>query len=265
MYQLNTGGGLRRIVRNALASVSMAAAMAAAAANADDFAYMISDTGDGHDSFGVIDLTSGVYNECGTTEYNLTGLGVAPDGQLYGTIGNYLLRIDLSTGHLTLVTINAPTTLAFGSGGRGLFGIETPHSHAYWLTKIDYTTGQGTRIADLENLVNGYWTLSAGLQGLYFEDDSDTLWHINENKGSLSVVGTGSGGIHFTGMTRSHGTLYGITYAPVAVYAIDRTNGSTTKVADITGPNVNVPSGLAGIKERDITADNICQPHTLYR
>ena len=99
---------------------------ASSVAQADNIAYMTTNTGD----FGTIDLNTGVFSLLGNSSQSLAGLGVY-NGTLYGTsyhgANGTLYKINLANGSLTSV---GSSTITYGDFGSTTTGLYCPRSRS---------------------------------------------------------------------------------------------------------------------------------------
>lgn len=198
---------------------------------ADDYAYEVTSSA----QFGIIDLTTGVFNQIGNSGLAIIGLG-AHNGTLYGVYGNTLYRVSPVNGSLTPVG-NAPFVYrGFGSTTSGLYGFD----QNMYLYSVSPTSGGVTPIGStgLSNpsglgVSTGSQTLyvtptpSAGCSGTY-------LYWIDTTTGAAHDIGpTGFCGSGASVMV--NGTLYAGVFSPLAVYTLNTQTGVGTFIANVSG------------------------------
>ena len=259
----------RLAVRNLLGSVALVSFFFGLAsiipAAADDYAYLDNSTGNGTDtdSFGVVDLTTGVYTECGKPSTGLNGLGVGPDHQLYGTgqgsTDDILYKIDVTNGTLTPVGQSGIHFGGVGSTKTGLYALAANND----LYSVNYQTAAATLVGPIGIDLPGFWGLSTNANGLLLESEH-TLYKLDPSTGAARLRGDGSEG-RFGAEAWERGTLYGVSdEVPFAIYSISREDGSVSKVSTLTGVPENLnPYGLAPIKDQVIQQKNICKVHEI--
>jgi hypothetical protein len=246
-----------RAVCSAAAALA-GALLSAVAANATDYAYMI--TGRTARQFGVVDLSTGVFSVCGTIPIQLAGLGVGPDHQLYGGAytGSDFYRIDLRNGALTLIGISSINFFLQGSTPTGLYAIGTDSN----LYTIDASTGATTLVGPLGLTIDDAhtWGMSTNSKTLYMTENA-TLIKINTSTGRARKIG-GVGPPVFGSATTEHNILYGGDFNPSSIDTIDPHTGQARFLSNLSGEGGN-PWGLAPIAEQSISAARICKPHRI--
>lgn len=134
---------MKRFVLAAL--IGVATLSFAREAHGDDLAYGLFG-----DELKVIDLTTGVQTDVGHAGPFYSGLGVGPDGSLYGTTqgsGGLLFRIDTTGNGNNIPFDSSPlgASLGFGSTANGsLYGLDSPDGLHFSLYSIDPATGFST-------------------------------------------------------------------------------------------------------------------------
>ena len=182
-------------------------------------------------------------------------LPAAADPLAYAVSFNTLYRIDLGTGHTTLIGetgFNDVEGLALASDGR-LFGIV---DSTKTLITIDKQTGHGTAIgsgAGNTGLTgSGVGQFDALDFGLAFSCDgrlwasSDTtrrLWQVDPVSGHATAAGTL--GFQITGLAADRTGLYGLgSQGDEGVYRIDTATAATTKIGPLAANLVFADGGL---------------------
>src|SRR5580700_955134 len=114
---------IRRHLATSLLTIGLLAIFSASL-EADDFAYMLAETGGAANQFGTVDLQSGAFTFIGNMGAGgYSGLGVA-NGALFTEQNGNLYSVNLTNAGLTLVGGSGGTLMAaFGSTTSGLYGI----------------------------------------------------------------------------------------------------------------------------------------------
>jgi hypothetical protein len=226
---------------------------AATTAHADNYAYM----GTGSAQFGVIDLTTGVFTQCGTSSVLLSGIGVGPDHNLYGGTfrGTGFYSINRTNGALTAIGASNIEFFDFGSTTIGLYAVDVNGD----LYSIDYQTGHATLIGPTHVPVAccGYWGMSTNSGSLYFSRES-TLYRLNLKTGAAKQIGPASSGI-YGAEVMEHGVLFAGSESPSSIYTLDVKTGASTFVSNLSGAGSFW--GLAPIAATSIGKTKICARH----
>jgi hypothetical protein len=178
-----------------LVSASIAVLASVTVARADDCAYSTSFIAGGAPS-GVIDLSTGVFTQTGTSTYlGMAGMG-NDGGTLYGLVsgtnrvaGTQLFTIDTATG--TDTPVGSPISsnmVTFGSTTTG-----GPYSIASGATgelySINPTTGAETAIGPTGLNAAGYFSLSSGSSSTLYLSASGVLYTVNTSTGAADACG----------------------------------------------------------------------------
>src|SRR5271165_6636052 len=174
------------------------------------------------DSFGRVDLGTGVFTKTGTSPVTYSDFGVS-GGQLYS--GAYLetafYSINPANGAGTLITANdGITNFATGSTPAGVFELDLSLN----LYKINLTTGDATLIGPTGLTRFGTDSVSNSFGNLYYTQDN-SLYEINTTTGAGTLLGT-LGVSNFEGMALIGGLGWGVTSA--GQLATFTSSGSTT-------------------------------------
>jgi hypothetical protein len=220
---------LSRAVLGSMAALTLA--VVSTTARADALAYDFTKS----DQFGIIDLTTGVFSEIGNTGTLLSGLGVAPNGNIYGggINGSELYEVSKATGALTAIGSGSFTYAGFGSTTTGLYAL----SRAGNLYSVNQNTGAGTLIGatHLNGAIigNDTYGMSTGSNVLYFTGAGD-LYTLNTATGAATLVGP-TASATFGADVYENGTLYGGSNSPLAVYTLNPATGAGTLDASVSG------------------------------
>jgi hypothetical protein len=194
-------------------ALALATLVAVSGLNSADAAYISTIT----QKFGMIDPSSGVYTDIGTTTAKLGGLGFAADGLLYGLgedSNGTLYRVNPLSGTLTAMgqtglNTNAGIPYTMGNVADGTL-------YAYLgkdLYQIDYHNGSKT-------LVGSFWATPptgpmGALQGnnagsLFLSDGSagTNFYSVNPITGLASVLSANSGLGNAWAMAFESGAMY---------------------------------------------------------
>jgi len=246
-------GDLRQRAAKCFAAGLLALGSGAALAKGDPFAYMMAGNGNmtGSADFGVIDLKTGVFTLCGNSGSLLAGLGLGPDGTIYGGTwqGTTISTVNPSNGALTTVGNTSFQIWAFGSTSKGrLWAMDSPGN----LYSINPTTGAATLIGKTGIPFNQSETygVSAAASKLYVSNET-TFYSVSTKHGKAKTVGAESD--TFGAFVWIKGVLYGGgANQPYSVYTVNPTNGTDTLVAPLTGESNNfwglvpAPKGATG-------------------
>ncbi|HEV1285361.1 MAG TPA: hypothetical protein VNU44_08625 [Bryobacteraceae bacterium] len=190
----------------------------------------------GTNTYGTLDMGTGVFSPIATQTPNLYGMGFAPNGNLYGTdsatnAGVY--QVDPLTGNLTNLGTSTNSVIGSTVGSDGLIYAVSQDSNGIFYT-INPTT-----VAT--NVINTFGFQSDGLSvfadGIFYTDlmgpTDDTLEAVDPITGVATAVGTGLGVQIFAGVD-VNGTIYGGDGAG-NLYTINLSSGVATLVAAVTG------------------------------
>jgi len=227
-------------------------ALASESARASELAYAITGPYDyvsmaygAEPSFGVVDLTTGIFTERSVIGFRMNGLGVGPGGTLYTNDGQTLYRVDPTNGTLSTVGNSPIAIFDMGSTTSGLFAVGTDRN-LYSINPNNLAailigpTGIGSP--------NG---LSTGSDTLYLTN-GPTLYTVNTTTGAATLVGSSSSGIFGAEVVES-GTIYAGSAVPLAVYTLNGGDGTGSLLADVSGTRSNF-WGLAPDTETPLPA-----------
>jgi hypothetical protein len=234
---------VRKFVASAWAAAFVAAALGHTSAKADNFAYEAT----GSNSFGVVDLNTGVFTPHGDMGRTLAGLG-SYGGTIYGGSyhGNTLYSVDTSTGTLTAIGTGSIV------GGYGLFGSTRTGLYGFgevdgFLYSIDPATGAASPVGPTGLQFGGsVMGMSTGSNTLYLTQNL-SLYTLNTQDGSATLVGAiNTSELGFGALVDIGGTLYGGAYGAFVpnIYDIDPATGTATFVA--ASPSTPFMNGVAG-------------------
>jgi len=231
--------------------------MGSAAHASDNYAYMEDSAG----GFGIVDLTTGIYNAIYTpipTGGNLAlsaGLGEA-NGSLYGGYENSSVLYSVSTLGATAGSVTAIGTGTngeqfvdgFGSTTSGLYALDYYGN----LLSVSPTTGESTLIgaSNLQRVISQY-SLSTGSSALYFALNYN-LYQINTQTGAPTLIGPlgGSGpNIQFFAMVEVGGTLYGVD-SDQRLYTVNTSTGLATysvQIVSASAPTTPYGNNIVGL------------------
>jgi hypothetical protein len=213
---------------------------------ADTSAYMST----GADTFGKIDLNTGVYANIGDTSHLgtpilLSGLG-AYGGGIYGggegLLGLY--KVDPGTGALTLIGNSSEAYEDTGSTTTGLYEWGKDSN----LYSVNPSTGGTTLIGATGIPIGGIMGMSSSGAELFINQD-ENLYLINTTTGAGTLVGTTAGAI-FGAMVEIGGTYYAGSDDPYPyqLFTFNPSNAATTPGAVLTGTSSDfwglTPTGI---------------------
>jgi hypothetical protein len=209
---------------------------------ADTSAYMST----GADTFGKIDLNSGVYANIGDTCYLgtpilLSGLG-AYGGGIYGggegLLGLY--KVNPGTGALTLIGNSSEAYEDTGSTTSGLYEFGKDSN----LYTVNPSTGATTLIGPMGIPIGGVIGMSSSGAQLFIAE-LDNLYSVNTTTGAGTLVGL-TPGVYFGAMVEIGGTYYGgsdFGPPPYQLLTFDPMTAATTAGAFASG----MPSDFWGL------------------
>jgi hypothetical protein len=235
------------------ASASIAVLANVTVARADDYAYSTSFIASGA-PWGVIDLSTGVFTQTGTSTYpGMTGMG-NDGGTLYGLVsgtngvsGTQLFTINTATG--TDTPVGSPISssmVTFGSTTTGgLYSIASGATGE--LYSINPTTGAETAIGPTGLNAAGYFSLSSGSSSTLYLSASGLLYTVNTSTGAATLVG-GTGSVLADDLLYEGSALHLInldgTYTvstSTGVATLDGTNPSEMSTIGLDEPTVTPP------------------------
>ena len=185
--------------------------------------------------FGVIDFDTGVFTPRGDMGLLLSGLALAPNGELYGgeAFSNTWYKVNTLNGSLTAVGTSIGLEYAMsGSTHDAVFAIGLNGD----LFSIDFSTGAASRIGatGLGNVEDGLvYGLSNGSSDLYLTRQNE-LYRVNTDTGFASFIGNSTTGA-FGALSYQEGKLFAGFFFPLAVYNLDPSTGAGTLISGITG------------------------------
>jgi hypothetical protein len=238
---------LRQFIATCFAAGLFALGNGAAFAKGDPFAYMIA----GNSDFGVIDLKTGVFTLCGNSGVLQAGLGLGPDGTIYGGAwkGTTISTVNPSNGTLTTIGNTSFQIWAFGSTSKGrLWAMDMPGN----LYSINPATGAGTLVGPTGVAFNQSETYGvSAASSKFYVSNGTNFYSVSAKNGKTKTVGPESS--TFGAFVSIKGVLYGGgDTSPFSVYTVNTTNGSDTLVAPLTGEAddfwglVPTPKGATG-------------------
>jgi MYXO-CTERM domain-containing protein len=192
-------------------------------------------------SFGTLDLTTGVYTFINSSE--LSGLALAAfNGTLYAAQedGDTLYTVDPTTGNLTTVgtfTGAFDGAAVLGATSAGLYIMDEDSQ----LDSINPSTGAATVLGPTGAPPFANWTvLSNNGSSLYLGDESD-FYSVNTTTGAATLVGgygapiAGQGDAQMGAMVFEGGVLYGAQEGGTWIDTIDPSTGLATGGPIVTG------------------------------
>jgi hypothetical protein len=191
----------------------------------------------GGDTFGTIDLSSGVYTNIGSTSYLgtpilLSGLGAFGGGVYGGGEGlTGLFKVNQGTGELTLIGNSSEPYEDTGSTTSGLYEFGKDSN----LYSVNPSTGATTLIGATGIPIGGVIGMSSSGAQLFIAQ-LDNLYSINTTTGAGTLVGL-TPGVYFGAMVEIGGTYYGGSdlTSPGQVFTFDPSTAATTAGPNVTG------------------------------
>ena len=182
----------------------------ASSLKADDFAYMLGETGGASNAFGTLNLNSGAFTLIGNMgSGGFAGLGVA-NGVLYTEQNGGLYSVNTSNASLTLVGGTVGNNIpVFGSTTSGLYGLVGVGSQNVITLVSISLAGAVTQIGAVGVIGNGqgsYARLSTGSATLYMENNG-ALYTVNTSTGAATLVGTDAN-FNANALLYENGSLY---------------------------------------------------------
>ncbi|MGA2965904.1 MAG: hypothetical protein ABSD64_06805 [Terriglobales bacterium] len=191
-----------------------------------------------NEDFGIINLTTGAFTRTGNTGVLLAGIGVGPNGSLYGgaDYGSTFYKINSHTGSLTVVGSSSVGYFAFGSTTNGVYALDKA-ANLYSVSTTNATTSLiGPTGLNLNS--DFIWIgLSTGSSNLYCalgtgsSSTTAVLYSIDTTTGVASEIGD-TGVPDLGALVFENGTLYAGSgsVSPFSIYALDPSTGLATFV-----------------------------------
>ncbi len=241
----------RRLLRSTIPLFALLSAVVVrpvAASNIGLSAYEVTSS----NQFGVINLSTGVFTQTGTTSFAFGAL--AEIGNTLYTGGDNEFYSVSGTGATTSI---GPSSLGgdgfywdLGSTANTVYGLDSNST----LYSINTSTGASTSIGGTGISQTGTFALSTGSSTLYASYGGE-LYTVNTTTGALTAVGsTGlstTGGAGFDALATVNGVLYGIYTDETnggSLYSINTSTGSPTFITNVSG-GADYPYGLAATPE----------------
>jgi hypothetical protein len=222
--------------------------LSAGVLRADNMAYAGSSSG----TFGIMDLSTGVFTLEGTSGQTLAGLAVA-NGSIfassYHTTNGTLFQVDPTTGAVTSIgTATGVDYDDFGSTTTGLYAVGEGTTQD--LYSIDPTTGAATLIGPT-GLGYGSWRgLSTNSSTLYFADGPD-LYTLSTTTGAATLIGAFGGSAEMGVLLMEGGILYG---GDDTENTLDTINVSTGAATAGPTPSVSFNGSFYGLAPSPVPA-----------
>lgn len=230
--RLNLNGGnmfLKGYFRAILGCALMV--IASAAVKADDLAYVATI----NESFGTMDLNTGVFTTLGNSGQLLAGMAVQNStlfASAYHTSTGAIFTVNTANGTPTSIGNSGVDIDDFGSTTSGLYALGTNFD----LYSINPTTGAATLVGATGISSFGSWrSLSTNSNLLYFSNGTD-LYTLNTSTGAATLVGSLGSSTELGAMLFEDGTLYGGENTPgLDVDTINPGTGAASVLVGVTG------------------------------
>lgn len=227
---------------------------------ADSLAYATVQT-TGADTFGTLDLNTGVFTAINASEPSQLQLA-AFGGNLYALqeTGNALYQVNPTTGNLTsLGALSIP--LVIGSTSSGLYDVD----EALNLNSLNPSNGAATLIGSTGTPgFENWYALSNSGSVLYMGVES-TLYKVNATTGLATAVGNygvavaGEPEAEMGALLFENGVLYGAQEGPW-IDTIDPTTGLATNISTLQGP---LAGGFIYGLAPDVQSSPVPEPATM--
>jgi hypothetical protein len=234
-------------------------------AHAGQLAYVVAHdfAGNGPDLFGTVDVTTGTFHQISTLstgDFSIFGMGLGPNGLLYGTAFNLanfqgsgeFFSINPATG-----ATNDLGALAFNPAGAGNFATGPLFALGFAPTtaplySMSPPSNSSTLIGTLPFASDGMVAVDSRANLFTSGNGDGSFYRVNTSDASSTLIGnTGLGLTLFAG-TFVGDTLYGFSAGQGndTIYTISTTDASVTKGAEITLPaNYDVVAAAAFVPE----------------